>query len=112
MPRLNIVFETCTSSTEYCMFLDLTCWEKGSCTGTLLESVLAKDELNCRDQCLSFSQCNWFTFDPIDGKCSFFGTCDNLNDGFCSNCVSGQVPCNSYLSIIRPLPKHIHQILL
>ncbi len=68
---------------------------EGRCTGANLGSEDLQTEAECLQQCKDLQECQWFTYDQIDGVCYLFSDCGDLDTaGDCAGaCWSGQKPC-------------------
>ena len=91
----------------------LLCEVPGLCEGILLDEDLADSIESCEvdrsNQCAkmkfetSFSQelcrqanlCNFYTFNPTDGLCLEFSTCQSNDEVSCKTCISGQPGCSN-----------------
>ena len=50
----------------------------------------------CLDHCKGTAGCNYFTQYETDAVCFAFRDCPTFAEGFCSQCISGEVGCSSF----------------
>ena len=73
---------------------DLQCFISGECTNSdIIDIVPSNDEFECLENCQNNANCTWFTFYPDARGCLLVANCGDVEDTFCSNCVSGEKEC-------------------
>jgi hypothetical protein len=55
----------------------------------------------CLDLCRSNTDCNWFSFSPVDKSCHFLKNCALLDLEICQDCKSGQRNCHELQCDVR-----------
>ena len=55
---------------------------------------IALDTFFTQELCRESNLCNFYTFNPADGLCLEFSTCQSNDEVSCRTCISGQPGCN------------------
>ncbi len=71
----------------------MTCFEEESCGGDPISTSTEYSANDCLWTCKAEPECNWFTFNVVDGTCAIFEECgENVK---CSSCLSGERACGN-----------------
>ena len=72
------------------------CFIKGECLQSNSVGVTTQNSANsCLDDCKDSASCQQFTFYGDASTCVLYSDCVELSDAGCSDCVSGDVTCDS-----------------
>ena len=88
-----LITSTIASSLNETVPRSQECYENGSYRGTLIDisRQFGNSPEDCANHCVSFANCNYFTFDPTKQMCEAFEDYhDGISTYFCPNCISGR----------------------
>ena len=73
------------------------CDLQGRCMGLLVGQALTDSADSClRELCQPNPECQWYTYDSLEGICVTFSSCDTF-DSECTTCISGESDCQAEL---------------